>query len=117
LKRINMNLTYQNPVWSGYLADPFVLKTGGDYYAYGTGSSVGDDLSNGRMFPVLHSKDLAHWEFVGGALQPLSDFASTAYWAPEVAERDGKFYMYYSAATGAGDEGRQGKVRRSSSAG
>jgi hypothetical protein len=21
-----MSLTYQNPVWSGYLADPFVLK-------------------------------------------------------------------------------------------
>jgi hypothetical protein len=52
-----MSLTYQNPVWPGYLADPFVLKTGGEYYAYGTGSSIGDDLSNGRMFPVLHSKD------------------------------------------------------------
>jgi beta-xylosidase len=105
-----MSVTYQNPVWPGYLADPFVLKTGGEYYAYGTGSSIGDDLSNGRMFPVLHSKDLAHWEFVGGALKPLTDFASTAYWAPEVAERDGTFYMYYSAATGKGDEGHRLRV-------
>jgi beta-xylosidase len=95
---------------AGYLADPFVLKTRGEYYAYGTGSSIGDDLSNGRMFPVLHSKDLAHWEFVGGALKPLTDFASTAYWAPEVAERDGTFYMYYSAATGKGDEGHRLRV-------
>jgi beta-xylosidase len=105
-----MSLTYQNPVWPGYLADPFVLKTGGEYYAYGTGSSIGDDLSNGRMFPVLHSKDLAHWDFFGGALQPLTDFASTAYWAPEVAERDGKFFMFYSAATGEGDEGHRLRV-------
>jgi beta-xylosidase len=40
----------------------------------------------------------------------LTDFASTAYWAPEVAERDGKFYMYYSAATGEGDEGHRLRV-------
>jgi hypothetical protein len=32
-----MRLEYENPVWDGYLADPQVLKTGGEYYAYGTG--------------------------------------------------------------------------------
>ncbi len=32
-----MRLEYENPVWDGYLADPQVLKTGGEYYADGGG--------------------------------------------------------------------------------
>ncbi|MBV9867391.1 MAG: glycoside hydrolase family 43 protein [Abitibacteriaceae bacterium] len=99
-----MQLTYENPVWPGYLADPFVLKWHGEYYAYGTGSSVGDKLeADGKMFPVVYSKDLAHWEYIGGALEPLSP-DGLPYWAPEVAERGGTFYMYYSAAGAVGDE-------------
>ena len=35
-------LTYSNPVWSGYCADPFVLRHEGFYYAYGTASDIGD---------------------------------------------------------------------------
>lgn len=93
-------LTYSNPVWGGYMADPFVLKHNGEYWAYGTSERNQD----GRWFPVLHSTDLAHWEYRGGALEPLRDSDSTAYWAPEVVHRDGVFYMYYSAAGNDGDE-------------
>lgn len=89
---------YQNPVWSGYLADPFVLKVDGFYYAYGTGSDEGAGRQfDGRVFPVLRSADLVHWTPLGGALEPLSTSLTVAYWAPEVAERDGTFYMYYAA--------------------
>jgi beta-xylosidase len=102
-------LEYSNPVWPGYFADPFVLKYQGEYYAYGTGGPENGGLqADGRMFPLLHSKDLAHWEMVGGALTPLNDPDKPAYWAPEVAERDGRFYMYYSAG---GYEGEGHKVR------
>lgn len=91
-------LTYRNPVWSGYLADPFVLRVGEDYYAYGTGSDVGNGRQpDGRVFPVLRSRDLADWTFLGGALEPLGTSKETAYWAPEVAERGGRFYLYYAA--------------------
>lgn len=93
-------LTYVNPVWDGYMADPFVLKHKGEYWAYGTSERQRD----GHWFPVLHSTDLAHWEYVGGALEPLRDPEGIAYWAPEVVYQNGAFYMYYSAATGAGDE-------------
>lgn len=93
-------LTYLNPVWDGYMADPFVLRQGGDYWAYGTSNQQRD----GRWFPVLHSTDLARWEYVGGALEPLKKPEHHAYWAPEVVYHDGLFYMYYSAASGAGDE-------------
>jgi beta-xylosidase len=92
-------LSYSNPVWDGYMADPFVLKWGAGYWAYGTSHRQKD----GRWFPVLHSTDLAGWEYVGGALQPLKD-RGTAYWAPEVVHQEGVFYMYYSAASEAGDE-------------
>ena len=105
-----MPLTYTNPVWPGYFADPFVLKTGGAWYAYGT-AGVQED---GNRFPILHSTDFVNWEWVAGAVPPLPDTPEgasyTDYWAPEVAERDGRFYLYYSAATNAGDEGHRLRV-------
>jgi GH43 family beta-xylosidase len=86
-----MSSTYTNPVYPGYFADPFVFGVKGTYYAYGTGSLV-----DGRAFEVLRSENLTDWESIGGALEPLgSQF--TDYWAPEVAEEDGVFYMYFSA--------------------
>ena len=88
--------TYRNPVWPGYLADPFVLKTRDGYFAFGTGSDVGNGRQpDGRVFPVLSSPDLTHWTPLGGALEPVANPAA-AYWAPEVAERDGVYYMYYA---------------------
>ena len=96
---------YTNPVYPGYFADPFVLRAAdGLYYAYGTGPLPEGDL---KHFPVLRSADLAHWEMLGGALEPLQDPPAFSYWAPEVAERDGGqggYYMYYSASTSHSDE-------------
>lgn len=102
-------MRYQNPVWPGYFADPFVLRHGTGYYAYGTGGPADHGRqSDGLMFPLLRSPDLVHWTYLGGALAPLNDPDSPAYWAPEVAERDGRFYMYYSAG---GFEGEHHRVR------
>src|SRR5205823_13415631 len=86
----NMANTYVNPVYPHYFADPFVLKHEERYYAYGTDPAVSD----GMQIPLLESRDLVHWESRGKALiWPGGD----AFWAPEVAYRDGKFYLYYSA--------------------
>ena len=91
-------MTYTNPVYAQSFADPFVLRVGDGYVAYGTGRIV-----DGRAFEVLRSSDLVHWTSVGGALEPPADLDATDFWAPEVAAHDGRWFMYYSG--GVGDAG------------
>jgi arabinan endo-1,5-alpha-L-arabinosidase len=87
--------TYCNPVFDGYFADPYVLRVGEEYVAYGTGSAV-----EGRVFEILTSPDLVDWTSAGGALLPLGAEHGTDYWAPEVVQADGRFWMYYSVGHG-----------------
>jgi arabinan endo-1,5-alpha-L-arabinosidase len=98
---------YRNPVHDGYFADPFVLRTDGPgspgYVAYGTGTRHG-----ALVFEALVSADLMTWESAGGVLEPLPDEAGSDYWAPEVAEHDGRWWMYYSV--GHGDDGHSLRV-------
>jgi GH43 family beta-xylosidase len=100
--------TYTNPVWPGYFADPFVLKTNGEYWAYGTGPGI-----DGREFPVLHSKDLVHWESAGAALVPPDDIRGGVFWAPEVAEKYGQYYIFYSGAPQGSDANQRLRVATS----
>jgi beta-xylosidase len=99
-----MNSTIQ-PVWPGYFADPFVLRTGRAYYAYGTAERL-ERTADGQYgaFRILRSTNLAHWEPVGHALDLSGAAADHAYWAPEVAEVDGRFFLYYSKAPPGQDE-------------
>jgi beta-xylosidase len=90
-----MSTPYRNPVHDGYFADPFVLRTADRYIAFGTGRKVG-----GHVFEVLASPDLVHWESLGGALEQLppalTERLGDNYWAPEVVEAEGRWWMYYS---------------------
>lgn len=93
------------PVWSGGLADPFVLQWKGDYYAYGTGGIQPTANDRGGHFPVLRSRDFVKWDYIGCALDPsVEGTPKGGCWAPEVVERDGTFYLYFSFPGGAGDE-------------
>lgn len=93
-----MKMQYQNPVWAGEFADPYVLKTGDQYYAYGTSSAARTLAGGSYAFPVLHSFNLVDWEVAGGAIDALPGFD---YWAPAVVERNGRYYLYYSAGESA----------------
>src|SRR5438874_6624853 len=97
-------LTYRNPVYREYIADPFVLRVGDRYFAYGTAPADG----RGNQFPILTSTNLVQWTYVRHALRAATPFA---HWAPEVARGDdGKFYLYHSASDVAGDEGHRLRV-------
>jgi GH43 family beta-xylosidase len=82
-------------LFSGYFADPFVLRTDVGYIAYGTCPEPADG-DGGREFVVLTSSDLLTWRKHGGALEPADPALGTDYWAPEVAFADGRWWMFYS---------------------
>jgi beta-xylosidase len=84
------------PVWNGYLADPFVLRTPDGYVAVGTAPGVGE---TGR-FAAVASPDLVSWHPLRAPLRALPDEAGDEYWAPEIAVRDGRYWMYYSVGHG-----------------
>ncbi|MBE6651993.1 MAG: hypothetical protein E7610_01090 [Ruminococcaceae bacterium] len=74
--------TYLNPVFES--ADPYVLYHDGVYYCYATSAPVG--------YYVHTSTDLVNWTYAGLCAEEMWGFKQW-YWAPEVIEKDGKFYM------------------------
>ncbi len=84
--------TYRNPVFARDFPDPSVLKVGADYYAYAT--TTGWE-SFDHLFPVLRSRDLAHWSYVGDAMTSSPAWGVGDWWAPDVIAYKGVYYMYY----------------------
>jgi xylan 1,4-beta-xylosidase len=80
---------YQNPVMSGDYPDPSVIRVGKDYWATATSSEWGP------QFPVLHSTDLVNWEIHGSVFAHRPEWAGGNFWAPEIIESKGKYYIYY----------------------
>lgn len=91
--------TFRNPLYPVELADPFVLKFNGSYYAYGTPAS--------GAIPVLRSSDLVRWEHAGVAVEAPP--RGQRHWAPEVAYENGRFFLY-SSTGGPEGEGHQLRV-------
>jgi len=87
-------IKYKNPLWSGYFADPAVIKEAHCYYAFGTGEAAG-----GKRFPVLRSYDLVNWQALEGALLPVADPKLKDYWAPEPCKSGDDFILFYSAGS------------------
>lgn len=90
--------TFSNPL-KVQLGDPYVLHTGSMYYMYGTGGGAD------HGFAAYSSNDLVNWKMEGQVYfadnkNGWSDAKAKwdgAYWAPEVYELKGKFYLFYSA--------------------
>lgn len=90
--------TFSNPLKVQF-GDPYVLHTGSTYYMYGTGGEAV------HGFAAYSSKDLVNWKKEGqvyfannknGWSDTMAKWEG-AYWAPEVYEVMGKFYLFYSA--------------------
>ena len=86
--------TYQNPVFAGDMPDPSVRKFGKYYYAFGTTGA--GRMPDGRIFSMLRSENLVDWEELGGALVQPTNNHGYQYWAPEITEHRGKYYLYYA---------------------
>ncbi|WP_443060537.1 family 43 glycosylhydrolase [Streptomyces sp. NBC_00459] len=95
-------LIMNSPVLPGLTADPNIVRFGDTYYI----SPTTDGFAgwSGTQFKAYSSKDLVHWQDHGVILDlgPDVSWADTRAWAPTAAERNGKYYLYYSADTNIG---------------
>lgn len=95
---------YANPVMAGDYPDPSVIRVGADYYATATSSEYAPE------FPLLHSRDLVNWRVVGAVFKQRPAWSVGNYWAPEIAEDKGRFYVYYTARRQAEAGEKQGPL-------
>ena len=82
---------YGNPVLRGDYPDPSVIRVGRDYWATATTSQWAP------IFPLLHSTDLVNWRLTGSVFQLPPSWSAGSYWAPEISQDAGRFFVYYTA--------------------
>lgn len=83
--------TFTNPVLPGDYPDPSVVRVGADFYATATSDRWAP------VFPVLHSRDLVHWQQVGSVLDDAPAWAAgKRFWAPEITYANGRFVVLYA---------------------
>jgi beta-xylosidase len=82
---------YENPVRSLDLPDPSLIRTADGYWAAATSSEWAPH------FPLLFSRDLVNWELRGAVLPETPAWAKSSFWAPEISEYKGTYFVYYTA--------------------
>jgi beta-xylosidase len=90
------NGSYNNPVLYADYSDPDVIRVGSDFYLVASSFDAVPGL------PILHSRDLVHWELIGHGfqLQPPIDVYRTPQhgngaWAPSIRFHAGEFFIFY----------------------
>lgn len=98
-----MSVTAKNPILPGFYPDPSICAVGEDYYL------VNSSFAYFPGIPIMHSKDLAHWEQIGNALDreeqlPLGKAEiSQGLFAPTIRYHEGTFYMICTNVTNGGN--------------
>lgn len=93
------SFTYTNPILHLDYSDPDAIRVGDDYWMTASSFNFFPGL------PVLHSRDLVHWELVSYALTDYpcdgsgDDFRTVvhhgkAVWAPAIRYHNGWYYIY-----------------------
>lgn len=88
-----MAVKAKNPIMPGFYPDPSCIAVGEDFYM------VHSSFAYFPGLPVMHSKDLAHWEQIGNVLTresqlPLGDCElSRGLFAPTIRYHEGVFYV------------------------
>jgi xylan 1,4-beta-xylosidase len=93
--------TYVNPVCPGDHPDPSLLQVGDDFYASGS------SFHFNPFSPILHSKDLVHWDNIArvvpsnwGGLSSASPSAGV--WGGTLSYFINSFWYYFSNTAGGG---------------
>jgi beta-xylosidase len=84
-------LQITNPILPGDHPDPSVIRVGNEYWATATSSEWAPH------FPLLKSTNLLQWEQVGSIFPTPPEWSEANYWAPEIAEDKGRFFVIYTA--------------------
>ncbi len=89
--------SWANPLFDG--ADPHAMRIGKDYWIFPTEAHS----PTGSIFAAYRSTDLGHWKREGVILDindvpwvKANGAPRNIAWAPAMAEKDGRFYFYYS---------------------
>jgi len=84
-----------NPVFAGWYADPEGAILNGLYWIYPTYSDV---YEKQVFFDAFSSSDLVHWTKHEHILDTASvKWAKRAIWAPSIAEKGGKYFLFFGA--------------------
>lgn len=89
-----------SPVLKGYFADPNIAVFNQTYYIYAT--TDGFPGWGGQVFYAWSSPDLVNWTRSAEPFLTLNGtsgnvpWATGNAWAPTIAEKDGKYYFYFS---------------------
>ena len=91
LRAAPKEIPYSNPIIAGDYPDPSVIRVGREYWATATTSEWAP------LFPLLHSNDLVNWGHLENVFTEPPAWSTGNYWAPEISEHEGQFYVYYVA--------------------
>jgi alpha-N-arabinofuranosidase len=86
-------LTYSNPILTGFYPDPSICRVGGDYYI------VNSSFAYFPGLPLFHSKDLVNWQQIGHAMNRPEQLelagagVSRGLFAPTIRYHKGIFYI------------------------
>ena len=98
-KADNGNGTYSNPLFYDEFLDCDLIRVGRDFYLTGT------TMHSMPGLPILHSRDLVNWRFLGYALDRLDlgpafrleggqHVYGQGIWAPSLRFHKGAFYIF-----------------------
>ncbi len=86
---------YLNPILFADYSDPDVIRVNDDYYL------VSSSFNHVPALPVLHSRDLIHWQIIGHALQRLPSPRynlvqhGNGVWAPSLRFHQNRYWIFY----------------------
>ncbi len=84
-----------NPILPGWYADPECAVVAGRYWIYPTTSARYEQQT---YLDAFSSRDLVHWTKHERIIDTGAvTWARKAMWAPAIAEREGKYYLFFAA--------------------